>query len=232
MKTLFWTRSRADWEGDQALLVPARAAGWTLVHAPCLETRPIAANVPAGGPFTDLVVTSVRGADELAAQPALSRLAKTAATTHTHGEATAARLKLLGFPVRHHPVRTADDLAAHLGSTLPRTAKVAFVTSTEPATDVDRSLRDAGLSAVRVECYETIASLTLDPLLSQLLTLGGVACFASPSAARAFAAAVSNRHAFIAIAIGPTTASALTGYADMRVAARNDLAALVSAAIR
>jgi len=152
VKRLFWTRSRADWEADQGLLLPARAAGWTVVHAPCLETRPVAANVPAGGPFTDLVVTSVRGADELAAQPALSRVAKAAATIHTHGEATAGRLKLLGFPARHHPVRTADDLAAHLGSTLPRTAKVAFVTSTEPASDVDGALRDAGLSAVRIEC--------------------------------------------------------------------------------
>lgn len=102
----------------------------------------------------------------------------------------------------------------------PSSLKIFWPCAVEALPNFERILAKAGADVMRWECYRTAA---LDPkyIKSELESLApwDLVFFAAPGAVKAFSAAWEERSGFIALAIGPTTETALVAAGYERVVA-------------
>lgn len=216
--TVLLTRSAED---NAEWADPLSARGFVALDVACIETVaiPAPADLARRVAAADwIAIASRRGADRLALEcPDIDAATRLAAV----GPATAER-------VRAHHGRcelvseggSGADLARALAAEAPRACLV--VAARGGLADIERGLGRAGVATDRVELYET---RPLTGTLPASVTDAAAAFFASPSAARAFAArADDSARAFAArandaaralspacvvVSIGPTTTAAL-----------------------
>lgn len=240
-RLVIWTRSRADWDEDRALLARHGLVGASVLHVPCVALEAVAVGLSGYGEYTDWVLTSAHAVAFFAADAGRLAALRAAPRVHTFGEATTAALAALGVnATAHEGLRTAEELTARLALTLPESAAILVPGAREPAFDVAGAMRAGGRRADAVACYAAVTgarrsdgsafSAAHGKMLP--LTWKGVACFASPSAVRGFTDAFPATPRLLALALGPTTASAARkhAFAAVQVAPENTLECLAEVA--
>lgn len=249
---LIWTRAIVDWDEDQALLQQAHVAPESILRLPCLQLTPYP--VPALNQLPQaLVVTSVHGLHMARQSPVLQPLWSLAIPFYTHSRKTMRALASFQhhLNLRQPPsVRTAHELADFMVQDLALGTHVLSLGAQEVAFDLVTYLRDRGLEATHLACYQTMAQLTQTngQVFSKsdcrvlAAALAGILCFASPSAVAGFTSAMCQndllgdggrwRQRLKAVAIGPTTAAACAPYfSSVVMSAKNDLGALLKLAL-
>lgn len=224
MKVLIWTRSRADWQNDAAKIKSIITNPQVyVVHLPCIQLEPISYDDLNEGSFDVAIITS---ANVLRfASAGLKTALKNCARIYTHGTKTAALAKSQGLSqIQTMAARTATELLKLVLPSLGYGTRVFLPGAEQPASDLAQPIKDAGCEVVTLPVYRTLSAarsddgtiLTAEAIrLAQANWSGGV-CFASPSAVQAFAKTYvpeTNRlrDSLIAVAIGPSTATACQG---------------------
>ncbi len=240
-RLVIWTRSRADWDEDRALLARLGLTGSSVLHVPCVALAAVPVGPIGYGEYSDWVLTSAHAVEFFAADPERLGALRAAPRVHTFGEATTAALRKLGAHVEaHEGLRTAEELTARLALSLPETAKVVVPGAREPAFDVAGALKAGGRKAEAVACYATVTGAkrsdgsAFSAAHAKILpeTWSGVACFASPSAVRGFTAVFAATPRLVALALGPSTAAAARrhAFASVQVAPENTLESMAKTA--
>jgi len=195
-------------EDAPALAALLQRSGFLPVVVPLLERQwrvdAVAEVAATGAPVDRVIVTSATAADVIAAAaPGAWRDAAWAAV----GDATAARLRALGYPVDVVPPRaTAADLVAAMGDLRGLTVLYPRADKADPRTFA--SLKDAGATVLDVVAYDNLAPSGCDERLRAALPVAATTLLSSSAAERAAeAVAVELRPALGAIvALGPSTA--------------------------
>ena len=233
--SIVWTRAAEDWAEDAELLAPV---GNALVHLPCIATCSVEHEVPEGS-YSVAVLTSRKAVAYAIRDADLAQLMGELSLV-TFGAGTAADLRAHGLSVIHAThAKSAEELAQHLVNTISPGERVLVIGAKEPNYDIVGHLEHEGREATYLPIYRTDVRLEVTAAQSADLTarLSGVICFASPSAVRAFALALSpgtNRlaTALVAVTIGRTTLKAAQAqFARCVNASRQDIGVLASAAI-
>ena len=224
-------------EDNAALAAPLAAAGITVIDYPCLALAPVLPSLvdlvaTAGlGPFGALAFTSPRAVAGFLDQPAVcqhvglwSDAALLAAVGPGTAQALVERGKTVGL-VADPP--TGAGLARALGERLAPGTAVLVPAGDRLRPETLDALTEAGLVAVPLTVYahQAVSPAPLPPPAPDV-----VVC-ASPSAARTFVRANPDLAGLRFVAIGPTTASALTdlGARQVTVARQPDAEALIAA---
>jgi uroporphyrinogen-III synthase len=239
--------TRAE-ERDGPLSVELRSLGlpvlvWAAIRVLPADTARLDEALSRADSFDWIVFTSRHGvAAVMARVPAPLQGAKTAAV----GRATAAVLKQLGWAVDLVPAEpsAAGLVAAFAASGAARGARILYPASSRALPTLAAGLTQLGAEVTTVEAYRTVsgAALDVDDCRSWIARRGvGAVTFASPSAVVELESALGKDDfarllgSAPAVAIGPTTARALTerGYpstlaesATLRALARASLQAL------
>jgi uroporphyrinogen-III synthase len=232
-RTVLVTRPAEDAASLAGLL---QRSGFVPVVVPLLERRwrmdAVAAVAAAGRHVDRVIVTSATAADVIAAAaPAAWRDAAWAAV----GDATAARLRALGYAVELVPTRsTAADLVAALGNLHGLTVLYPRADKADPRTIA--SLREAGANVLDVVAYENVAPSGCAERLRAALPVAATTLLSSSAAERAAEAIeVDLRSSLGAIvALGPSTARACEalGLPIAAMAEPHTLGGVVAAVVR
>jgi uroporphyrinogen-III synthase len=156
-----------------------------------------------------IAFTSKNGTDAFLGIPSAERSWEDSTPLYCIGNVTAEKLMDYGFKVTISDESTGSELAKRIAGELGPGSVIWHFCSTIKRPETGDVLRDAGLTYVPVECYETIelsdAGIPSEPF-------SGIV-FYSPSAVRAFANGNASIQAEVMFfAIGDTTAGELKKY--------------------
>ncbi len=220
LKPVVVTRSE---ERDGPLSTELRSLGlpvlvWAAVQVLPADTAPLDEALGRAESFDWIVFTSRRAVAAVTARvPAPPRGVKTAAV----GRATAAVLQQHGWPVDLTPAEpsAAGLVAAFAASGAARGARILYPASSRALPTLAAGLTQLGAEVTTVEAYRTVSgtALNVDDCRSWIARGGvGAVTFASPSAVAELESALGKEDFgrllgnAPAVAIGPTTARALT----------------------
>ncbi|SME96772.1 uroporphyrinogen-III synthase [Pseudobacteriovorax antillogorgiicola] len=202
MKTLIWTRSKADWPRDRQLFSDPSS----VMHLPL--TRQVALPLCDWPTGDGAIITSPKGAKLLLDNPeAVARLQNRQIYTFSSRVAQVMAM----FAVNLLPGDRAQAMMPDLIKALrEKSGTHVFLSAEKSAYPIADVLKSQGVDCVHYPIYRTEAEdhdgLAEDPRLK----IGGVVCLASPSAVRAWFKLVQqnglDRRAWDLVALGPSTA--------------------------
>jgi uroporphyrinogen III methyltransferase/synthase len=206
-RTVAVTRARAE---ASALAARLRALGATVIEAPAIRIRPLAADLPDLEAYDLLCVTSPNGAHELFARLAAAGAdARTLAGTRIAaiGPGTARALAEHGIRADVVPARAvAEGLIEALAGLAVRRALV--VRAREGRVVLPDALRARGAEVDVLALYETVAE-SLDEPTARAAARADYLTFTSASTVRFFLAAAGTLDGPRLASIGPATSAAL-----------------------
>lgn len=195
-------------EDAPALAALLQRSGFVPVVVPLLERRwrldAVTAVAAAGAQVDRVMVTSATAADVIAAAaPSAWRDAAWAAV----GDATAARLRALGYAVELVPPRaTAADLVVAMGDLRGLTVLYPRANKADPHTLA--AMREAGATVLDVVAYDNVAPNGCDERLRAALPVAATTLLSSSAAERAAEAIPAELRSSLGaiVALGPSTA--------------------------
>jgi len=212
---LIWTRSQEDWAEDQALFQGYKGK---YVHIPCLQTNaiPFQVHLPER-PFF-LAFTSAKGSDYFLKSKAGSLILQKAESIFAIGKASAEPLLKAQYHVEVAHSKNGRDFQTWILERTKVEDLFLLPGPRERAFDLAEGLKNAGRIAKQIDIYNTLATATtalgapLDEKTIFEISLGAVACFASPSAVEGFSRVIAERTHIVAICMGDTTAARASGF--------------------